>query len=382
MAEKRAQAQGRSKVDEVDKPARSGAYKTKPKKSGYFKTDINLITRIAETTQDFNTVAAYLALARHGNGKEADPYRHTGAGKNKIKEYGHMGDASAHIAEASLREHGFIKLLENPTKQARYLLTHQELNIALPWLLVQDGGKPGSLVTSALRRIQALRTEKLKLDALMVMLNCYRRDHLKMEDKGGIDGVFRKWTAAIIPKTDKMNEWKAKAAPTDSAYTSFMLDCLRYRLPAKPKRKTVTQDEANDFWAAWSELKKAGLVYEAVTLRNSQDNLVVTLRVNDLHANQANKDPAYMRLLGKENAFYASVVHTPGNYNEDYDTLRVMMPTVFDKDDTIVSVYRPRFRMATEDVGKWLEHEKYSADNMLSLIAQDLQKPEWLKGAI
>lgn len=391
---------------------------SKPKLSSwYFQTEMSLLTRIAETTKDFNALAGYLALARHGNSQEqADPFRHTGAGLNSLKTYGHMGDATAYNVEAKLREHGFIALLPNPTNKARYALSHEVLDLALPWAVVVDTWSSNrNTVQSVLTRLQkSALTNTQKLDALMVMLNCYRADILRMADKGGIDhqkAIYREWEARVIPKADNL-EWLANPK-TDQAYTQFMRECLSYRIPAK--QKSLSDTDEQDFWRAWDTLKRLGLVYEAVALTQANGVFVCTLRVQDYHADTpteaqpaqkimvekpldptdreamgraifsgnwerpkvektipakpaTQKDPSYMREVGAEYAFYA-VAGQAFNQSE-HDLLKAVLPGhVTAKHCRLVGVYRPRFRTSTPDMGQWIEADKEAIQTLIGDLA-------------
>ncbi len=332
---------------------------SKPKlSSGYFQTEMSLLTRIAETTKDFNALAGYLALARHGNGLEqADPFRHTGAGLNAIEEYAHIGENTARKVESTLREHGFVALLPKPTQTARYALTHEALDLALPWAFVVDTyAKASTTVQSVITRLQkAPIPDSLKLDALMVMLNCYRPDALKMAEKGGLDPdlvMARAWETKVAPKANNQ-EWQGNPNPTDYSYTHFMRQCLSYRIPAKQKEPTQADKEA--YWQAWATLKQLGLVYEVVALRSRKSGFVCTLRVQDYHADQG-ADPSYMQVAGPELAFYA-VADGPFNDTEA-DLLRAVLPRqITAKDYELIGLYRPRFRASTKDTGRWVEVE-------------------------
>lgn len=332
---------------------------SKPKLSSrYFQTEMSLLTRIAETTKDFNALAGYLALARHGNSLEqADPFRHTGAGLNAIKEYAHIGEITASKVEITLREHGFVALLPKPTRTARYALTHEALDLALPWAFVVDTyANASTTVQSVITRLQKDPIpDSLKLDALMVMLNCYRPDALKMAEHGGFNPnavMRREWDTQTAPKADNQ-EWQGNPKERLCSYQDFMRQCLSYRIPAK--QRVLTEADKDAFWSAWKTLKRLGLVYEAVTLRSRKSGFVCTLRVQDFHADQG-ADPSYMDIAGPELAFYA-VANGPFN-DAEADLLRAVLPKpITAKDYELVGVFRPRFRASTKDAGKWIELE-------------------------
>lgn len=373
---------------------------------------MGLLYRIAETTMDFNTVAGYLALARHGNGLEqADPFRHSGAGLNSIKAYTHIGDAAAYKAEAMLRQYGFIQQMPNPTMSARYALSHTMLDLALPWAVVDE--KKLNIQSVVTRLQKASITDGQKLDAFMVMLNCYRTDILMMAEKGGFDpgkAVYRQWETVATPKANNQ-EWQANPK-TDSAWPQFMRQCLGFRMPGK--QKELTRAEIDAFWDSWNTLKELGLVYETVVLTHAQGQFICTLRVQDYHADTdrielsaqtimvdkpldcsdrraqceaitdgrkwarpqieqtipakpgKQGDPSYMREAGPTVAFYARA----GIYNDsEHDLLRVVLPDVITaKDYNLIGIYRPRFRPSTPDVGQWIEKDKVMIKTLMSKL--------------
>jgi hypothetical protein len=402
--------------------------------SGYFQTEIELLEAIATKTKSFNTLASYLAIARHGNGdpkNDDEPYRYSGSGLQSITNYVKIGEETARPHLNTLLEHGYIHTVpKEQIKQGeffakRYMLSHVDLNLCVPYALIEDTTLNNKVVDSALTRLQKkLTDDKTKLDALMILLNCYRADNFKMLDKGGLDpktATYKKWTKRAIPKGN-YQEWQLEP-DSDSSYHQFVRRCLSYRIPSK--QKELSESDKKDFWKAWEMLVKPShmnglaLVYEAVTLFKDEQ-AVMTLRVNDFHADKPqegiqetkdrvevvepvmsnlfltnreidqpkvitvkgrkgqtkkNADPSYMRVLDKHSGtmyqFYETAnspkyvgteerkVDIGSLLEEGQVVIRVGLPNKIDiTKHEIIGVYRPRFRPATDDVGKWKDREQ------------------------
>jgi hypothetical protein len=374
--------------------------------SGYFQTDINLLEAIATKTKSFNTLASYLAIARHGNGLDPDePFRYSGSGLQSIQNYVKVGEITARNNLDTLLEHGFVHAVpkELVSKVKRYMLTHNELNLCLPFALINDTWSVSKTnVESALTRLQKkLTDDKTKLDALMILLNCYRADYFKMLDKGGLDPhitVFNEWVSRVIPK-DNYQEWQLETG-TYRAYPIFMRACLSYRIPSK--QKELSESDKTDFWTAWDALIKHRLLYEAVTL--FQDGqAVMTLRVNDYHADKPQEgipdiadsirmengfpvpvrgskgkagkgaDPSYMRTLnltsGIKHQFYENRF-TPNSFLVvGQAKIRVTLPRMSGS-PTVIGVSRPRFRPSTDNVGQWNDRELANIEKYCDAIEQ------------
>jgi hypothetical protein len=388
--------------------------------SSYFQTSYELLETIATKTQSFNVLASYLAIARHGNGEpknDDEPFRYSGSGLQSITNYVKIGEETARPHLNTLLEHGYIHTVpKEQIKQGeffakRYMLTHVDVDLCVPYALINDTEVNKSPVESALTRLQKkLTDDKTKLDALMILLNCYRTDTLKMLDKSGLDpktAIYKKWTKRAIPKGN-YQEWQLERERGYSYLFTFARQCLSYRIPSK--QKELSKSDMTDFQTAWNELIELRLLYQAVTLFKD-DQAVMTLRVDDFHADKpqvaiadtpdtldsirmenglpvpvrgtkgkAGKegkvaDPSYMRVLDKHSGtmyqFYETAnspkyvgteerkVDIGSLLEEGQVVIRVGLPNKIDiTKHEIIGVYRPRFRPATDDVGKWKDREQ------------------------
>lgn len=276
----------------------------KPSKSkpsyAYFQTEMSLLNRIAETTKDFDMVAGYLALARHGDGqgKYGEPWRHTGAGAKKLNTL-FNSKAKGLIIRDRLAELGYISRLPTDDRVSAHKeneLTHSRLDICLPVSLVDSSG-----FQSAVDRIKHggqgrggiyCVPESEQLDTLMVLLTSYSPKYLDMSGSGGLNpqtAVYIAYDSVAINEPDGVR-WRASVS-SEYRMTAFARDCLSYRIPAKKKELTQADDGA--FWKALKHIEKLGLVYKAVTLFNQpyttnrvpQGHAVMTLEVLDPFAN-------------------------------------------------------------------------------------------------
>lgn len=304
-----------------------------------------------------------------------EPYKLSGAGVNSIHEKAGLSEETARGVIEHLKEVGVIRAPSAETKKAffhaRWEIVQGALDLDLPHALV-DSAKDGK-TDSALRRLRKNRiaepgyAEKLtkisdtelRLDALMLLLALYR--HTSMHAYGGVSPhcIYRQWE--VKSQTSKLGSIRWGAEPGDeSTYLWFMGECLR-QVPGKKPFEPSDVQKAR-FWNAWSTIKKAGLVYEAVALYDAapaetdKARMHCTLRVNDYHAGASVKtgDPSLLRTLeinsGSRFAYYTPAA----NERDEPEAMWVLLP---DKRGALVGVWRPRFRSSNQDTGTWIDEE-------------------------
>lgn len=185
--------------------------------------------------------------------------------------------------------------------------------------------------------------------------------------------IRRAWE--VQSQTAKLGGVRWGAEPkTDSAYATFMRECLAHTSAPKQKSGDLSKEQKNRFWNAWRSMTETGLFYEAVSLydtdpdSNDQAQLVATLRVNDFHAGAAQKaatDPSLLKTLelnsGSRFAYY-----TPkSNDRGDSEAMWVILP---EKRGALVGVWRPRFRTSNKDTGAWIDQENEAIAQMATRI--------------
>lgn len=351
----------------------------------YFKTSFETIQRLAQAGR-YEDVAGFLVLARHATGKAVagfDPYTLSGAGINGIHEKAGVSEETARGVVQRLQEAGLIKPASPETKKvfsyARWEIVQGELDLNLPHAIT-DPLKTAN-ADSALQRIKGavvhsdhaealheVSATEVRLDALMVLLSIYQ--NTKMEAFGGLSPhcAYRKWKIKSQTTKPPGIRWGAEPGHT-SAYTKFASASLSHI--NLPPGKTGKEAMFQRFWNAWKNLEESGLVYEAVTLfdtepkTNDEARSIMTLRVNDYHAGSALKtgDPSLLRSVETSLAFY-----TPQeNEREEPEAMWVILP---DKRGALVGIWRPRFRPATQDVGVWIDKENEAISNTLIALGQ------------
>lgn len=351
----------------------------------YFKTSFETIQALARSGR-YEDVAGFLVLARHASGKPVagfDPFKLSGAGVNGIHEKAGVSEETARGVVQRLQEAGLIKPASAETKKlfsyARWEIVQGELNLNLPHAIT-DALKTAN-ANSALQRIKAsvvhsahaealkhISATEVRLDALMVLMNIYQ--NTKMEAFGGLSPhcVYRAWEVKSQTSKPPGIRWGAEPGHT-TAYTKFASASLPHvtPLPGKTGEKAMFQR----FWNAWKNLEESGLIYEAVTLfdtqpeTNTEARSVMTLRVNDYHAGSAEKtgDPSLLRSADTSLAFYTPADNDRG----EPEAMWVVLP---DKRGALVGIWRPRFRPATPDAGAWIEKENAAVANTLIALGQ------------
>lgn len=358
----------------------------------YFKTSYATLQQIAKAGR-FEDVAGFLVLARHATGLSVagfDPYKLSGAGINSIHEKAGVSEENARGVMERLKEGGFIRPVSPETRKAyghaRWEVMQGKLDLDLPHVFV-DSPK-GVNATSPMKRVKdtkvypryaaalkGLSDTELRLDALMLLLAIYL--HTDMDAYGGLDPkcAFRKWEIqSQVPKKEGIRWGAEPDKNTTTAYVAFMAECLQHDAKVSAKA-TLTQPQKDRFWNAWHHLQEVGLIYEAVSLfdtdpeSNGRARQLVSIRINDFHAGSISKtgDPSLLRkledLFGTERAYYTPAV----NDREEPEAMWVILP---DKRGALVGIWRPRFRPSTSDVGAWIDKENAAIDSIV-LLASD-----------
>ncbi|SFM91705.1 hypothetical protein [Variovorax sp. OV329] len=328
----------------------------------------------------FEIVAGFLVLARHADGRslgQFGPYRISGGGANVIHEKVGIGEESARAVMKRLRDAQVIQFASLEAKAVKPYATFEvlqgELNLDLPHAFVD---RPKHVPDSILKRIRSLvkrpaeltgcSTSELRLDMLMMVIAIYRHTH--MLKYGGLDPSFnhRPWNIRRLKPADVLHDttrWGGEPQEGFLPDRSFWSQCLPH---------VATDDPALEHRIAnaWNNVRSAGLIYEAVSLYDSQPTdpdarLQLTLRVNDYHAGSANPDgdPAFLRDDHKDKGFYIQPKE-----GERVESMWVALPQ---HGGHIVGVWRPRFRPHNSDTGKWIQSDQAAITSCL----EQMQKP-------
>jgi hypothetical protein len=271
----------------------------------FLQTEYAFLVRIAETTKDFDTVAGYLAIARHGDmkGKYGEEWRHSGSGAKKISKALVISEMKSKQTRDNLLAHGFISPVPTENRvsaHCEYILGHGELDIALPFKTVDGSNTTVQSVIDRIRNGTASRLtgrayhvpEDEKLDTLMTFITCHLPKYFDMANMGGINpltAIFNKWDSRQVPYSNCVR-WEAERVNTCLAYPEFYTKCLSYRISGKQKDNIDLAYDA--FLKAWAHLIGLGLVYEVATLfsdpyktLNATGKAIMSLDVYDYHAN-------------------------------------------------------------------------------------------------
>lgn len=338
----------------------------------YFKVSMDTLRKLAKDSRSFALVAGFLVMARHASGEEIDghpPYTFTGAGANSIKtKVGGMADARSNnilqdlIARKLLAP---ITLAPKYSKMARYRVMQGTLDLELPQALIDGLGNaetPLHRIRACItpssgyqKELTALSANDCQLDALMFMLEMYAS--LNMSQYGGIDprAIYRVWEEPNVRAKEGNFQWLSNPLH-DSSYTGEVHRILAHAIDSRK----VPENISLRFWSAWTNLRTAGLFYEAVMMfdanpaENKTAAAVCTLRVNDFHSGAQRgdepKDPSLLANLDTTLAFYTQAI----NDREDPEQMKFTWPL---DHGYVIGIWRPRYRAATLDAGIWIEEE-------------------------
>lgn len=157
------------------------------------------------------------------------------------------------------------------------------------------------------------------------------------------------------------------------AYHDFIREAMARLLPKKSKDGPPPEEVSTRFWNAWNTIRDTGLVYEAVCLYDTnpepakEGQLRFTIRVNDYHAGSIAKsgDPSLLRSLelssGSRFAYYTPADNDRG----EAEAMWVVLP---EKRGALVGVWRPRFRCANQDTGRWIDEENERIEATVAAI--------------
>lgn len=350
----------------------------------YFPVSSETINKISRGG-NFDDVAGFLVLARHADGKAIAGYsthRFSGAGVNALHEKICIAEEGARGVLSRLKTAGFVRLAPLEvlamSRHAKWDLQPEKPDFFLPHYFV-DRGQGWSSPIQRLRKmafsestgdLQALSAADRKLDCLMLLLTLHRRT--SMIQFGGLDPAMacRPWVIQTRDHGAGGKRWGA--TPEQEVFDSrFVQECMAHTVDLPTQRRTGFPR----FLAAWRELRRLGLLYEAVTLfqgnsHKAPGDLRYTVRTNDFFASagagagDGKGDPSLMASLeaahGTTLAFY-----TQPSEGSDEEALRVVLP---DDVGILVGVWRPRFRPDTPEVGRWFEAEKREVGAALNRI--------------
>lgn len=343
----------------------------------YTPVSMVILRRIAAKTRNPKLVMAYLALARHGDGREiADypPHTLTGAGANKVKQVVAVAERTASLLVNSLLNQGYISRAPEAARQVKSRLTYQlhpegDL-VDIPHALI-DGLEVAGHQTPGIRRLWALDcTSDEVLNALMLLLEVYAATD--MDKWGGASPALirRDWeTDATVPADGEAFRWIARAL-NDKTQIQCMTPAMAHTGLTWTNGKNPAQDERlrNTFFRSWKLLRECGLVYETVYVLNG-DEPVVPIRVNDYHGdadrdNEFTRDPSFLK-IAEGLGFY-----TPAN-NEINDPEGAWFYWHHDPTSeglSIRGIYRPRFRAANAATGKGITRDREAAERLLEVV--------------
>lgn len=349
-----------------------------PVKSGlYTPVSLDTLRRIAEVTKNPKLVVAYLALARHADGRSIagyPPHTLTGAGANKVKKVTAVAERTASLLVNSLVNHGFISRAPEDARKLKSKLTYQlhpEGNLVdIPHALI-DGLDIGGRYIEGISRIWSMASTPEKiLPALMLLLELYAAND--MESWGGVSPkyIYRQWvTDAAVPADGGTFRWIARAEK-ESAYWVLIGNALAYMGLKYTDGKKKEQDNllSETFWAAWRLIRKAGFIYETVYVVDG-DTPVVPIRVNDFHSdadrgNAETQDPSFLK-INEGLGFY-----TPAQ-NEMEDPEGVWFYWYEDPTPSGLSlkgIYRPRFRAANPATSRGITRDREEARALLGRV--------------
>lgn len=347
----------------------------------FFPISSDTINKIARGGS-FDDVAGFLVLSRHADSKALPgyaPHRFSGAGVNAVHEKVCIGEEGARGVLSRLKMAGFVRLAPPDvlamSRYAKWDLQPENPDLFLPHHFV-DPGQSWSSPIQRLRKttfsestkdLQTLSVADRRMDCLMLLLAFHRK--MTMSRFGGLDPAMacRPWIVQTKDRGAGGTRWGA--TPGQEFFDSrFVQECLAHCHDLA----TQSRNGFPRFLAAWRELRRLGLLYEAVTLfpgnsHKVSGDLRYTIRTNDFFASTSDGkgDPSLMASLeaahGTLLAFY-----TQPSGGSDEEALRVVLP---DEVGVLVGVWRPRFRPDTPDVGRWYETGKREVRNALHRIS-------------
>lgn len=332
----------------------------------------------------FDDVAGFLVLSRHADSKALPgyaPHRFSGAGVNAVHEKICIGEEGARGVLSRLKMGGFIGLAPPDvlamSRYAKWDLQPEKPDLFLPHRFV-DPGQGWSSPIQRLRKtafsestndLQTLSAANRKLDCLMLLLTLHRK--MTMSRFGGLDPAMacRPWTVQTKDRGAGGTRWGA--TPDQEFFDSrFVHECLAHC----PDLHTQSRNGFPRFLAAWRELRRLGLLYEAVTLfpgnsHKVSGDLLYTVRTNDFFASasasDSKGDPSLMASLEAAHGTLLAFYTQPGA-GSDNEALRVVLP---EDVGILVGIWRPRFRPDTPDVGRWFEAEHREVRTALHRIS-------------
>lgn len=341
---------------------------------GYFPVCFERLKAVARAG-DFEDVAGFLVLSRHGDGIPLPghaPHRFSRAGVNAVHEKVGIAEEAARGVLSRLVAGKFVQRAQVQglpvSKHPIWDLLPRLTDLYLPHSFVDRG----PTWDSPIRRIKKMASSEPagslhtrskadeKLDCLMLLLTLQLRTG--MSKFGGLDPAFasRPWRIESRETAEFGTRWGA-TPQQESFDQGFVEECLAHVADLKGQR----EQNFPRFKAAWDGVKSLGLIYEAVTLfggtsHKAPGSMNYTVRINDFFAGSKDGrgDPSVMTGLEAEHGALLGF-YTQPNAKANDEALRVVLP---DDSGQLVGIWRPRFRPAAQEVGKWHEADKRAVE--------------------
>ncbi len=294
--------------------------------------------------KDPRLLIAYLGLARHTTMNDLDgrgPNMLTGAGAEKVRVLTGCGTPMATGIVRVLEKMGLIKKPPSglPPAQARWAMQHRG-NVNIPHALIDGLGDAEGIG----RLLKAEATSEVVVCAIMLLVNCYAEHNL--ERFGGINHkwMWRKWGHSTSAEGEG---FKVAAEPetetASSGYLSKIIASIGGQLDAK--------GNSNVFWSAFGLLKNSGLLYEVLTVIDSEGTRL-PIRVNDFHATW---DEA--SLLSDAAGVGVGYYVNKDNDRSEPESCWFYLPS---EPKEVVGIWRLRFRCATPETALGLALDQAS----------------------
>ena len=241
---------------------------------------------------------------------------------------------------------------------ARYVLTH-EGDVEIPHALIDGLDEVPGLIRLLDRRYgQSLETIST---AIIILIRCYfRHDMLAW---GGVDSqaIRHDWDMHSVTPVGQGFKVKARRRASEKRSSSqpFFMDVMRSLGVEEPDFPAWTAT----FWAALQILGDSGLLYEAVSLVDSQRKPLCPVRINDVYAVRSESEPSFIESISGA-AFYIQAQ----NPKEEVEGVWFLLPFDPTKDGLeLLGVTRLRFRCANPSTARGLIRDE---DNIQSLRGQ------------
>ena len=340
---------------------------TKKKSGIYSPISLEALRIIAsEFRQSPRLLLAYMTLSRFAGQEAIGEFaanRLTGAGAEAIRKSQNIRwERANELLKALLR----LKVIEPAPpglkvgkSAATYILKFKG-DVEIPHALI-DGLKTASGI-ARLFDAKHTATPDVIASAIVTLVHCYK--HNNMQLYGGIssDMLFQSWDFTLNPEG---RGFKAKARRGGDLVPAGSIILFA------EVSSTLGISENAEIRGEWKPtfrdgvrlLSASGLIYESVTLFDDRLNVLLPLRINDLHAANSGEASVVENVPGS--AFYQS---------KNIEELWFFTPTnLLDSGARIIGVSRLRFRGADAATKKGLERDQaYVAAHKKSLVHLDM----------